>query len=46
MTPFAVAIILIVSSLFIVLSLAPLLNGRKESDSFEPSTQPRTKVAH
>jgi hypothetical protein len=43
MSPFAVAVILILTVLFALLSLTPVLS---DMDSFDPSATPKTKAAH
>jgi hypothetical protein len=45
MSPFAVAVILILTALFALLSLAPFFSGSADMESFDPST-PKTKPAH
>ncbi len=46
MSPFAVAVIFILTVLFGLLSLIPILPGSKDMDTFDNPTQPRVKGAH
>ena len=46
MSPFAIAVILILTILFALLSLAPVLFGSSDMDSFDPTSKPKTKAAH
>jgi hypothetical protein len=46
MSPFAIAVILILTVLFALLSLTPVLFGPSDVDSFDPSPKSKTKAAH
>lgn len=46
MSPYTITIILVLTVLFGLLSLAPILSGPKDVDSFDSPTTPRTKIAH
>jgi hypothetical protein len=46
MSPFAIAVILILTVLFALLSLTQVLLGPSDVDSFDPSSKPKTKAAH
>ncbi len=46
MSPFAIAVIFILTVLFGLLSLTPVLPGSKDMDSFESPAQPKTRGAH
>lgn len=46
MSPFAIAVILLLTILFGLLSLTPLLTGPKDMDSFDPASTPKTKAVH
>ncbi len=46
MSPFAVTVIFILTVLFALLSLAPLLFGSADMDFFDPSAKSKTKPAH
>ena len=43
MSPFVIAVILILTVLFAVLSLAPVLFGSADVESFDPTPQAKTK---
>ena len=46
MSPFAVAVVLILTILFIVMSIIPLLPGQADLDSSKRSQRVKTKSAH
>jgi len=46
MSPYIVTIVLALTVLFGLLSLAPVLKGPKDVDSFDSATAPKTKAAH
>jgi hypothetical protein len=46
MSPFAIAVILILTVLFALLSLTPVLFGQSDVDTFDPSPKAKTKAAH
>jgi len=46
MSPFAVAVVLILTILFIVMSIIPLLLGQADLDSSKRSQRVKTKSAH
>jgi hypothetical protein len=46
MSPFTVVVILLLTVLFIVLSLIPFMSGDQDMDSFEHPVQPQAKTAH
>ena len=46
MSPFALAVIFILTVLFALLSLTPVLFGPQNVDSFDPCSKPKTKAAH
>ena len=46
MSPFVVAVVLILTVLFIVLSVVPLLLDQKDVDSSHHSPRTKTKAAH
>lgn len=45
MSPFAVAVILILTSLFVLLSMIPLLSNQPDGDTFDPSQTAKTNNA-
>jgi hypothetical protein len=45
MSPFTIIVILILSALFIVLSVIPLLTGQSDSDSSQRSASTKTKTS-
>ena len=46
MSPFAIAVVLILTILFIVISIIPLLPGQVDLDSSKHSQRVKTKGAH
>jgi hypothetical protein len=46
MSPFAIAVILVLTVLFALLSLTPVLIGPSDVDTFDPSPKTQTKAAH
>ena len=45
MSPFTIAVILLLTVLFALLSLTPVITGSKDGDSFDRSSNPKTKGA-
>ncbi len=46
MSPFTIVVVLILTVLFIVLSIIPLLPGQPDKDSSRRSSGAKTKAAH
>jgi hypothetical protein len=46
MSPFTIVIIVILSILFALLSLIPVLTGFKDMDPFDQTSNPKTRAAH
>jgi|WetSurMetagenome_2_1015567.scaffolds.fasta_scaffold44769_1 hypothetical protein len=46
MSPFAVAVILILTILFALLSLVPVISGQSDMDALDNTYMPKTKTAH
>ncbi|HTX90514.1 MAG TPA: hypothetical protein VMC09_04775 [Anaerolineales bacterium] len=46
MSPFTIVVIFILTALFVLLSLAPILFGSADMDSHDPAPQAKTKAAH
>ena len=46
MSPFAIAVILILTVLFALLSLTPVLFSSSDVDSFDPAPKTKPKAAH
>ena len=46
MSPFEIVVVLLLTVLFIILSVIPLLNGKSDLDSSQHSRGAKTKPAH
>jgi hypothetical protein len=46
MSPFAIAVVLILTVLFIILSIIPLLPSQSDKDSSHRSPRTKTKAVH
>ena len=46
MSPFPIAVVLILTVLFIVMSIIPLLPGQKDTDSSKRAPRAKAKHAH